>query len=173
MKTFSYIVGISLVGLGIVTLIFAAIGGISAISANEVLMGCICGGVSLLFAIGFLVFGMKLVRYGESDLPRNEEYPPEYSDANEFQSSNPIQDLRTNFGSFDLSRINLAGWFLFLASIGFIGLEIVLLVVVFQVNFEKGGSKAIIAVAFFLGLGFFGVGKAMLNAMGISIYRDH
>lgn len=171
MKTLSYIIGIFMVGSGIMCGIGGLIGAGSAIFENQLVTGIVVGGILLTMTLCFLVFGMKLVKHGESDaqstsapVPGDHDYDPTVHSAN---------DLRTKFGSFDLSRLNIAGWLLFLATIVFIGSAITISVLVLDPQPEDQGIIKVAAIAsFFLGIGFFFVGKTVLASIGIRLYNS-
>ena len=66
MKDVAYLAGVCMVATSILALVFAVIGGGSAILEKQIVTGATVGGIGCVVAIVLFFFGMKLVRFGES-----------------------------------------------------------------------------------------------------------
>jgi hypothetical protein len=170
-QTFAYILGGTLVGLGIVLLAIGTVVAIGSFSENEIITAIIVCGVALLSGCSLLVLGMRFVRFAENDRSGTESRiktaQPKNNDTPHF-----APDFSTRFATFDLSRLNLWGWLLFLSTIAFMGFEILIMVYAFEFYLKALGTKIVGVAALVLGLGYFALAKMMLNMLGIGIYRN-
>ncbi|QDU54258.1 hypothetical protein Pan181_04380 [Aeoliella mucimassa] len=172
-----------MVSFGIVTLVILAVG--LTTLTNQGLKPEEWIAMAILASIGtlLLTFGIRQVRIAErsesnSTEATNDHFKTLQNRFVEDLSKHPTirssthASLQHRFANFDLGRLNLWGWLLFLATLTFLGLEIAVVVTLFAGNIDRRLMHGIGLVLLITTVGFFAAAKSLLAAVGISIWLD-
>lgn len=171
MNTILYLLGIILVTFGIIFLFFiGAVGAFSAVAEYGFITALLILGVSILIGTPSIFFGMRLVRYSE----KNRSQKTSNKNINQAQPAleqNRIEDWKNNFANFDISRLNIWGWLVFLSTILFLMIEIWVMVYILKVDMNQPGRKIYMAIACLFGGGYYKLATVILNKFNIRIFR--
>ncbi|MCX7664754.1 MAG: hypothetical protein N2112_04340 [Gemmataceae bacterium] len=166
--------GVWLVGFGIVILISCLFPIANAETLTQLLGWLACTG---LVPCSMILIGINLVRRAEdrqlvrraedhqSELPVSPPPPPEKL---------TLETYRTRFRNFDLNQLNWRGWLLFFATLGLIGIAIVIVVQVHgtERKIEPRMMRVIAAIILLAAVGFFVGMKWLLKRCGFPITRQ-
>ncbi len=166
--------GVWLVGFGIVILIMCVFPIANAETLTTLLGWLACTG---LVPCSMILMGINLVRRAEDrqlvrraddpqpELPVSPSPPPEKLS---------LETYRTRFRNFDLNQLNWRGWLLFFATLGLIGLAIVIVVQVHgtERKIEPRMMRVIAAIILLAAVGFFVGMKWLLKRCGYPITRE-
>ena len=172
MKKFVYFLGITMVGFGFVIIFLIGFAGvISTIFEDGIITAIIIAGISCLIGIPLIFFGMRCVHFAEKNNTtnisrtnnnRSLKYSTKYFE----------QNWKSKITEFDLSRLNIWGWFVFLSTALFIILTIWLMVNILEIDTSRRGKKIYGAIALFLGLGYYKIVTIILDKLKINIFHD-
>jgi len=158
-----YGIGVTLVGIGIVSFVFAAIALVTIYNGGNHTGNWIAFAVLLSAGVASLLFGIRWVRTAE-DASRRE--------STETINQKASLTFRQRFATFDLGKMNRWEWLLFLGTLAFLGLEIATLVAVFGDGIPRRALRPIAVPMCILAVAFFVLGKRVLGAIGFSIWRE-
>lgn len=172
MNTISYLLGITLVTFGIIFLFFiGVVGAFSAIVEYGIITALLILGVSSLIGTPLIFVGMKLVRYSEKNRSKDTS-GKNIDQAQPARAQNSIEDWKSKFENFDLSRLNIWGWLVFLSTILFLMIEIWVMVYILKVDMNQAGRKIYVAIVLLLGLGYYKLATIILDRFNIKIFHD-
>lgn len=157
--------GVWLVGLGIVVLIMCVFPIANSETLRELLGWLACTG---LVPGSMILIGIILVRRSEDRLPKSPvSTPPD-------QEKLTLETYRARFRNFDLNQLNWRGWLLFFATLGLIGIVVMIVVLVYgtEQKIDPTMMRVIAAIILLSAVGFFVGMKWLLERCGFPITRQ-